>query len=160
MHALVVVVVCACICCSRVTFVREKLREAVKDSPMWCNGRNVIPCAVVAGGSSGGVKKNNFNEVLMEFERYLDSDEYNADGDGIRKINNKDWKPAAPLYTFTDWHDSRRYSKTLKACRARGHFIMGWIPNTTPWVQPPDAEGFDKVKAEVANLRVARNSGM
>ena len=78
------------------------MREAVKDCPIWCNGRYVIPCAVVAGGSSGGVNRENFTDVLMEFERYLDSDEYNLDGDGIRSVDSKDWKPVAPVYTFTD----------------------------------------------------------
>lgn len=84
------------------------MREALKDCPMYFNGRKIIPCAVVAGGPKGGVTRDNFNEVLIEFERYLDSDEYNADSDGVRKISNADWKPKEPLYNFTDWHDSRR----------------------------------------------------
>ena len=79
------------------------MREALKDSPVFFNGRWVIPCACVAGGSKGGVTKSNFTDVLIEFERYLDSDEYNADGDGVRHVDNKDWKPKAPVYTFTDW---------------------------------------------------------
>ena len=75
---------------------------------MFFNGRWIIPCAVVAGGKKGGVTRGNFNEVLIEFERYLDSDEYDADGDGLRKVSNAEWLPKAPVYTFTDWHDSRR----------------------------------------------------
>ena len=133
------------------------MRDALKDCPMTFNGRSIIPCAVVAGGKSGGVCKDNFNDVLIEFERYLDSDEYNVDSDGVRHVSNKDWKPSAPVYTFTDWHDSRRCSKVLNECQKRGHHIMGWIPNTTPWTQPADAQGFDKVKKEVPNLRVAGN---
>lgn len=132
------------------------MREALSLCPMYFNGRWVIPCAVVAGGTKGGVTRDNFTEVLIEFERYLDSDEYNVDGDGIRHVNNKDWKPNAPVYTFTDWHDSRRCTKVLHACKERGHHIMGWIPNTTPWTQPADTQGFDRIKKEVPNLSVAR----
>ena len=87
---------------------RKLMREALKDCPMFFNGRWIIPCACVAGGSSGGVNRDNFSDVLIEFERYLDSDEYDVDSDGVRHILNKDWKPKAPVYTFTDWHDSCR----------------------------------------------------
>ena len=76
---------------------------------MFFNGRWIIPCAVVAGGPMGGVTRNNFTEVLIEFERYLDSDEYNVDGDGVRTVSNDDWNPKAPIYNFMDWHDSRRF---------------------------------------------------
>ena len=133
------------------------MREALSLCSMFFNGRWVIPCAVIAGGGKGGVTRDNFNDVLVEFERYLDSDEYNVGSDGTRHVNNKDWKPDAKVYTFTDWHDSRRCGKVLDACKARGHSIMGWIPNTTPWTQPADAQGFDKIKKEVPNLRVKRN---
>lgn len=84
------------------------MREALQDCPMYFNGRWIIPCAVIAGGTKGGVTRDNYNDVLIEFERYLDSDEYNVDSDGVRTVNNEDWMPRAPLYTFTDWHDSRR----------------------------------------------------
>ena len=157
---------------------------------MFFNGRYIIPCAVIAGGTKGGVTRDNFNEVLIEVERYLDSDEYNADGDGVRTISNKDWKPKEPLYTFTDWHDSRRcvlhhtliivsythtlplhrhtyvyitydcvhrYSPNLVAAKKRGHHILCFIPNTTFKTQPNDVQGFDKAKAEVADIKVARN---
>ena len=103
------------------------MREALKDSPMFFNGRWVIPCACVAGGTKGGVTKDNFNDVLIEFERYLDSDEYETSSDGVRRVSNKDWKPDAPVYTFTDWHDSRRSSKVLNACKDRGHHILSLI---------------------------------
>ena len=98
---------------------------------MYFNGRWIIPCAVVAGGKKGGVTRDNFNEVLIEFERYLDSDEYNIDNDGVRTISNEDWMPKEPVYTFTDWHDSRRYSAVLDAAKKRGHHILCYIPNTT-----------------------------
>ena len=84
------------------------MREALKDCPMFFNGRWIIPCAVIAGGSKGGVTRDNFTEVLIEFERYLDSDEYNVDSDGVRTVSNEDWVPEAPVYSLTDWHDSRR----------------------------------------------------
>ena len=74
------------------------MREALSLCPMYFHGRWVIPCAVVAGGCKGGVTRDNFNEVLIEFERYLDSDEYNVDGDGIRHVSNKDWKPKDKVY--------------------------------------------------------------
>ena len=48
----------------------------------------MIPCAVVAGGTAGGVRRENFNEVLIEFERYLDSDEYTVGGDGTRTVTS------------------------------------------------------------------------
>ena len=85
------------------------MRKALLDCPVFFNGRWIIPCAVIAGGAKGGVNKDNFNEVLIEFERYLDSDEYNVDSDGVRTISNADWKPKETVYTFTDWHGSRRY---------------------------------------------------
>ena len=49
---------------------------------MMFNGRLVIGCAVVAGGSSGGVTRENIEDVMMEFERYLDGTEYNLHGPG------------------------------------------------------------------------------
>ena len=100
------------------------MREALSLCPMYFNGRWVIPCAVVAGGGKGGVCRDNFSDVLIEFERYLDSDEYNVQGGGVRQGSNKDWKPKKPVYTFTDWHDSRRCSKVLDACKKRGHYVV------------------------------------
>lgn len=87
---------------------RRRMRESLKDCPIFFNGRWIIPCAVVAGGTKGGVTRDNFTEVLIEFERYLDSEEYNVDSDGVRTVSNEDWIPKAPVYTLTDWHDSRR----------------------------------------------------
>ena len=163
------------------------MREALRDCPVWFNGRYIIPCAVVAGGKKGGVTRGNFNEVLIEFERYLDSDEYNVDSDGVRKVSNEDWVPKAPVYTITDWHDSRRYdcimhvlslvyeyyllvvhtfiqslnthrySPVLEAAKKRLHELFGLTPQTTFETQPCDVQGFDKGKGEVEDIKVARN---
>lgn len=92
---------------------------------MWFNGRKIIPCAVVAGGNKGGVKQDNIRSVMMEFERYLDSDEYVWGGDGKRLIDDKDWMPKAPVFQWTDWHNSRTTSTFLKEQRRRRHFMAG-----------------------------------
>ena len=42
---------------------RELMRDALKDEPMFFNGRWIIPCAVVAGGKKGGVTRDNYTEV-------------------------------------------------------------------------------------------------
>ena len=127
----------------------------------------------------GGVTRDNFTEVLIEFERYLDSDEYNVDGDGVRTVSNDDWNPKAPIYNFMDWHDSRRFKHihvpthstththmymcilrflaVLQAAKNRGHHLLGFIPQTTLQTQPNDVQGFDSAKEEVANIKAVRN---
>ena len=50
-----------------------------------------------------------------------------------------------------------RYLPVLKAAKARGHEINGFIPETTLQTQPCDAEGFHAAKGETADIKVARN---
>ena len=49
--------------------IRTEYREKLKPYPMMFNGRLVVACAVVAGGSSGGVTRDNIQDVMMEFEK-------------------------------------------------------------------------------------------
>lgn len=105
---------------------------------MWFNGRKITPCAVVAGGKKGGVKRDNIRAVMLEFERYLDSDEYVFGGDGRRTISDEDWKPVAPMYQWTDWHNSRTSSPFLDEQVRRVHFLAGRYTYTlsSPSLQP------------------------
>ena len=106
------------------------MREAMMEDPsgplwMMFNGRKIIPCAVVAGGKKGGVTQANIKQVQLEVERYLDSDEYVLGGDGQRKVSDNDWKPKAPIYQFTDWHNSRTQHTFLEEQLIREHFMCG-----------------------------------
>ena len=92
---------------------------------MWFNGRKIIPYAVVAGGKKGGVKRSNIRAVMLEFERYLDFGEYVVGGNGRRTISDEDWLPSAPVYQWTDWHNSRTSSTFLDDQVRRRHLIAG-----------------------------------
>ena len=92
---------------------------------IWFNGRKIIPCAVVAGGKKGGVTRSNIRAVMLEFERYLDSDEYVLGGGDGRTISDEDWLPSNPVYQWTDWHNSRTSSAFLDDQVRRRHFIAG-----------------------------------
>ena len=65
------------------------MRDNLRAYPMRFNGRWVIPCVCVAGGVSGGVSRENIGDVMREFERYLDSDEYDVEGDGRHTVTNE-----------------------------------------------------------------------
>lgn len=97
------------------------------DGPLWMmfHGRKIIVCAVVAGGSKGGVNQTNIKKVQIEVERYMDSDEYVLGGDGHRTISDDDWKPKAPIYQFTDWHNSRTQHEFLEEQVRRMHLMCG-----------------------------------
>ena len=139
--------------------VRHRMRELMHKHAMMFNGRLVIPCACVAGGSSGGVDKDNISAVQMEFERYLDGTEYDLNGGGERK-SDAEWtkirqsSDTRTMYQWTDWHGSRTNLDFLVSQRSRKHLMAGYIPNVTLKMQPADVHGFDKIKDDVADQRV------
>ena len=89
--------------------IRRKMRETLEAFPIMFNGRLVVSCACVAGGKKGGVKRENIEDVMMEFERYLDDTEYNlrGPGAGVRK-SKEEWIKfrqsdfVKPIYQMTD----------------------------------------------------------
>lgn len=141
--------------------IKQRMREELQSEAMMFNGRLVIPCACVAGGSKGGVTRDNIDDVMMEAERYLDGTEYNLHGPGAGvRVNRDEWvafrksSDAKPIYQITDWHNSRTTSGFLERQRERKHFMGGWIPRCTWVMQPADVEGFGDGKQEVADLKV------
>ena len=89
--------------------IRRLMREKLAPVPIMFNGRLVISCACVAGGPKGGVTRGNIEDVMMEFERYLDGTEYNVAGPGIGVRKTKaEWiefrksADAKPIYQMTD----------------------------------------------------------
>ena len=144
--------------------IRKRMREALEPYPIMFNGRLVVSCACVAGGKKGGVNRRNIDDVMMEFERYLDGTEYNlrGPGAGVRK-SKEEWvafrksDEAKPIYQMTDWHNSRTTSKFLENMRERKHLMGGYIPQCTFVQQPCDVEGFGKGKENVADEKVVLN---
>ena len=144
------------------TLIRLEYRERLKGAPMMFNGRLVVACAVVAGGPSGGVTRGNIDDVMMEFERYVDGTEYNLHGPGAGvRVSKAEWikfrksDAAKPIFQMTDWHNSRTQSSFLEAQRERKHFMGGWIPKGTWVMQPPDVKGFGENKEDVADSKVS-----
>ena len=138
-----------------------EFRERLKAAPMMFNGRLVVACAVVAGGPSGGVSRENISDVMMEFERYLDGTEYNLHGPGAGvRVSKAEWiefrksDAALPIYQMTDWHNSRTQSSFLEEMRERKHYMGGYIPKETWVMQPPDVKGFGENKSDVADSKV------
>ena len=144
--------------------IRKRMREALEPYPIMFNGRLVVACACVAGGKKGGVNRENIEDVMMEFERYMDDAEYNLSGPGagVRK-SKEEWvefrksDDAKPIYQMTDWHNSRTTSKFLENMRERKHLMGGYIPQCTFSQQPCDVEGFGKGKKNVADEKVVLN---
>jgi len=89
--------------------IKRMMREALEPYPIEFNGRPVVSCACVAGGKKGGVTRGNIEDVMMEFERYVDGTEYNlrGPGAGVRKtkeewVNFRKSDDAKPIYQMTD----------------------------------------------------------
>ena len=141
--------------------IKQRMREELQSEAMMFNGRLVVACACLAGGTSGGVTRDNIDDVMMEFEQYLDATEYNLHGPGSGvRVNSDEWEAfrkssdTESIFQITDRHNSRTTSGFLERQRERKHFMGGWIPRLTWVMQPADVEGFGDGKEEVADLKV------